>query len=150
MSRSMHFSWKGLILAPLAVPLIVSLLLTISSPGKGPFTTFLFFSAVGSVLSYGITVFLFLPSLFVVSRFIPLTASRTGLLGTALGMLIYIPYIWQSYRSSGDDSGPPQISFGEYLRHHWFAWDFWALLVAGLATAMLYWFLAKPSPRKDH
>jgi hypothetical protein len=54
-------------------------------------------------------------------------------------VLVYFPVVWQSYRESGDDSGPPQITFGEYLRQHGFALEFWAFLVAGLVTAMLYW-----------
>ena len=81
--------------------------------------------------------------MFVVSSFATLTASLTGLLGTALGLVVYVPVIWTSYKASGDDSGPPQITFGEYLRQHAFEWEFWALLVAGLVTAMLYWFPGK-------
>ena len=149
MSRSINFSWKALILAPLPIPLIFAGLLEISAPGRNPFTAFLFFSALGGVLSYGITIFLFLPCLFMVSRFTPLTASLTGLLGSALGVLVYVAVFWQSYCASGDNSGPPQITFGEYLRQHGFALDFWALLVAGLVTAMLYWFLAGQPPRRD-
>jgi hypothetical protein len=149
MSRSMNFSWKALILAPLPIPLIFGALFAISFPGRNPFASFLFFSALGSVLSYGTTMFLFLPCLFMVSTFTPLTASLTGVLGTALGVLVYVPVIWTSYKASGDDSGPPQITFGEYLRQHAFEWDFWAFLVGGLVTALLYWFLAKQSPRKN-
>ncbi len=145
----MNFSWKALILAPLPIPLVFGALFAISFPGGYPFASFLFFSALGSVLSYGTTIFLFLPCLFLVSRFTPLTASLTGLLGTALGVLVYAPVIWTSYHASGDDSGPPQITFGEYLRQHAFDWDFWVLLVAGLVTAVLYWFLANRPARKN-
>jgi hypothetical protein len=144
----MRFSWKALILAPLPVPLGFGALLAFSAPGKDPFGAFLFISALGSVVSFGITIFLFLPCLFVLSRFTPLTASLTGLLGAALGVLVYIPVIWQSYNESGDNSGPPQITFWEYLRRHAFDLDFWFLLVAGLVTAMLYWFLAKQPSRR--
>jgi hypothetical protein len=146
----MNFSWKALVLAPLPIPLILSALLAFSSPGKNPFAGFLFFFTLGSVLSYGTAIFLFLPCLFIISRFATLTASLTGLLGTALGLVVYVPVIWSSYKSSGDDSGPPQITFGEYLRQHAFGLDFWVLLVAGLVTALLYWFLANRPPRKDN
>ena len=145
----MHFSWKALILAPLTIPLILSALFTIASPGKNPAAGFLFFLTLGCALSYGITIFLFLPCLFVISRFTPLTASLTGVVGTVLGLLAYGPIIWVSYGASGDDSGPPTITFLEYLRRHAFEWDFWFLLVAGLVTAMLYWFLARPPSRSD-
>ena len=83
------------------------------------------------------------------SRFTPLSASLTGLLGTTLGVFVYIPIIWQSYRASGDDLGPPQITFGEYLRQHAFEWEFWFILVAGLVTAMIYWFLSNRLSRRD-
>ena len=145
----MKFSWKALLLAPLPIPLIYGAVFEISAPGKNPFSGFLILSALGSVLSYGITLFLFLPCLFTVSRFTPLTAKFSGLLGTALGVLVYFPVVWQSYRESGDDSGPPQITFGEYLRQHGFALEFWAFLVAGLVTAMLYWSLANRLIRRD-
>jgi hypothetical protein len=146
----MDFSWKALILAPLALPLLFTALLTFSSPGKNPVTGFLFLLALGSLLSYGITIFLFLPALFVVSKFRPLTAKLTPLIGAVVGLLVYPPFIWQEYKASGVDSGPPEGTFGEYLRQHAFGSDFWALLLAGFATAMLYWFLSKqPSSKRD-
>jgi hypothetical protein len=150
MNRSMNFSWKALFLAPLPLPLIVAALFTISSPGKSPFAGFLFFFALGSVLSYGTTIFLFLPCLFVVSRFTRMTASLTGLLGTLLGLVVYVPVIWTTYKSSGPDSGPPEITFLEYLRQNAFGVDFGVIFVAGLVTATLYWFLARPSSRRDN
>lgn len=149
MSRNMNLSWKALFLAPLPIPFIFGALFAISFPGKNPLASFLLFCAIGSVLSYGITIFLFVPCLFVLSRFTTLTASLSCLLGTALGVLVYAPVIWTSYRGSGDDSGPPQTTFGEYLRHHGFEWDFWAFLVAGLVTAMLYWSLTNQPSRRD-
>ena len=145
----MTFSWKALILAPLLIPLTLAALLAFSSPGRSPFAGFLFFFTLGGVLSYGTTIFLFLPCLFIISRFATLTASLTGFLGAVLGLVVYVPVIWTSYKSSGDDSGPPQITFVEYLRRHAFELDLWALLLAGLITALLYWFLANRSPRGD-
>jgi len=50
-----------------------------------------------------------------------------------------------SYLAGGVDSGPPQGAFGEYLWQNLFSMELPALLaflVAGLGTAMLYWFLA--------
>ena len=145
----MNFSWKALTLAPLALPLLFTALLSFSSPGKNPVTGFLFLLALGSLVSYGIALLLFLPALFVVSRFRPLTASLTGFIGAAVGLLAYFPFIWQEYKASGVDSGPPEITFAEYLRQHAFGSEFWALLLAGFATAMLYWFLSNRSPGRD-
>jgi len=108
MNRTMKFSWKALILAPLPIPLVFSALFEISTPGRSPIFSFLFFFVLGSVLSYGVTIFLFLPCLFLVSRLTSLTASLTGLIGTVLGCLVYFPVAWQFYLSSGVDSGRRQ------------------------------------------
>jgi hypothetical protein len=146
----MRFSWKALIIAPLAIPIIYSVLVEMASPGKSPIFGILFFTALGSVVSYGATVFLFLPSLFVVSRFTPLTGRLTCLLGAVLATVAYLPVSWECYLTSGADSGPPEGSFGHYLRQCGLGWDFWAFPVAGLATAMLYWFLARrPCGKND-
>ena len=139
-----------MILAPLPIPLVFSALFEISTPGKSPILSFVFFFALGSVLSYGITIFLFLPCLFLVSRLTSLTVRLTGLVGTVLGCLVYLPVAWQSYLATGVDSGPPQGAFGDYLRQHGFAWDFRTLVVAGSVTALLYGYLGNQrSGRND-
>ena len=138
----MRFSWKALILAPLAMPVICGVLLEMANPGKSPIFGIFFFAALGSVVSYGATVFLFLPTLFVVSRFTLLTSRLTCLMGAVLAALAYLPVSWVCYLTSGADSGPPEGSFLHYLRQNGFGWDFWAFPVAGLVTAMLYRFLA--------
>jgi membrane associated rhomboid family serine protease len=94
-------------------------------------------------------VFLFLPCLFLVSKFTPLTGRLTCLLGTVLGGMAYLPLAWVMWTSSGVNCGPPPDSFVENLwRQLWegFAWVF---IVGGLVTAMLYWFLANPKVPKD-
>lgn len=114
----MPFSWKSLLLAPLAVPFVCTALLTMSSSGKNPVAGFLLLFAIGGVISYGVTIFLFLPALFAVSRFTRLNAVKTALVGIVLGAFVYIPAIWQSWKSSGADSGPPATTFAEYFRQH--------------------------------
>jgi hypothetical protein len=146
MNRAMKFSWKALILAPLPIPLVFSALFEISTPGRSPILSFAFLFALGSVLSYGITIFLFLPGLFLLSRLTSLTVRLTALVGAVLGCLVYLPVAWQSYLATGVDSGPPQGTFGDYLHHHGFEWDFWALVLAGLVTALLYGYLVNQRP----
>jgi 4-hydroxybenzoate polyprenyltransferase len=150
MKGTMKFSWKGLVLAPLAVPLVYSALFELSTPGRSPILGFLFFFVLGSIVSYAATTCLLLPSLFLVSRLTPLTARLTCLVGTVLGVVVYLPVTWQFYLASGDDSGPPQGSFGEYFRRDLSGGVVWAFLVAGLVTAVLYWFLvSRPSRKND-
>ncbi|MGP8201739.1 MAG: hypothetical protein ACLQU4_19790 [Limisphaerales bacterium] len=142
MKSEMKFSWMALVLAPLPIPILYSILLELAAPDKSPVLAILFLSAVGSVVCYGATIFLLLPALFVVSRFRSLTGLVTGLTGTVLGVAAYLPITWQFYLASGDNSGPPEGTYWAYLRHDCFGVAFWACLVAGLATAMVYWFLA--------
>ena len=138
----MRFSWKAIILAPLPVPLIAALVLAMGS-SQNHFAGFLFFVVLGSVISYGVSLALFLPCLFLVSRITRLTAWLTGLVGLALGMAVYFPLGWQSYLSTGDNSGPPPGSFVQYLWHH--SWsESWLFYLGGLVTATVYWLLAKP------
>ena len=143
----MRFSWKGIILAPLPFPLIVNLILTYAHPsGHRLFSFFLFF-AIGAAISYGATIVLFLPSLFVLSRFTRSPLWLTVLLGTLLGLAAYFPLAWQSYWITGDNSGPPSDTFLQYLwRNFWSeSWLFWG---GGLVTSTLYWLLTKPRTRE--
>ena len=148
-SKTMRFSWTALILAPLPVPLVLSIFFEMTSPGRGPILSFLFFFVLGSVLSYGTTIFIFLPCLFLLSKLTPLTVYLTGILGIVPGFLMYLPVTWQMYLSSGVDSGPPEGTFADYLRHHEFEWDLWALILAGLLTALLYWYLTSHRPEHN-
>ena len=141
----MRFSWKAIVLAPLPVPLIASVVLGLS-PSKDPLFAFLFFFVLGSAFSYGASVFVLWPGLYLVSRFTALTAWLTGLVGTALGCAMYLPVAWVSYRASGDDSGPPSGTFVEYLWRNFWS-EGWVFFAGGLVTALLYWFLSKPSAR---
>ena len=145
MNHKMKFSWKGVILAPLPLPLIFSFMLSFFSPGRSPLFSFLFFFIIGAVISYGTMLFIFLPCLFLISIFKSLTASITCLVGIVLGFIVYILISWQSYISSGVDSGPPVGTFQNYLMHHLFEWDFWFIISAGLITALVYWYLSNHS-----
>jgi hypothetical protein len=137
----MPFSWKASLLAPLPVPLLASLALAMA-PTRNHLLAFLFFFACGCVLSYGVSIALFLPSLFLLSRVTRVTGWLTGLVGVILGLAVYIPIGWQSYLASGDNSGPPSGSFLDYLwRQSWS--ESWLFYVGGLVTATVYWLLAK-------
>jgi hypothetical protein len=151
----MRFSWTGLILAPLPVPLIFSV---IGAPMMGPpqeggipLLVFLILLIAGCVVSYGTTVFLFLPCLFLLSLWTPVTAFRTCLLGLLLGTLMLVPLTWLIWKGSGPDSGPPTESFLVFFVR-WAADPMTAMVpLAGLITAGLYWWLVtqrrgRPAP----
>src|ERR1700759_3063426 len=109
----MHFSWRGLVLAPLPVPLIVSAVMAVllkaeDAPVVMPFLILLF---PACVIAYGTTVCLFLPALFLLSRIRPLSGWTTCLLGFVLGVAVIVPVTGLAWKSSGPDSGPPVESF---------------------------------------
>jgi hypothetical protein len=138
--REMQFSWPGLLIAPAIVPAIVGIGAMLFL-GAGSVVLFLLAFIIGSIVSYSVTIFVFLPALFVLSRVRPMTGMTTSILGLALGMAAYIPWTVIEWKSSGTDSGPPTESYLSFL----FRWDFDPLtlvfLPAGLITAGLYWWL---------
>ena len=141
----MRFSWTGVILAPLLVPVIFGLIgaAMLSSPQEGgnPVLGFLVLLIPGCVVSYGVTIFLFLHCLFLLSLCRPVTAFRACLVGLLLGALVFVPLTWLQWKSSGSDSGPPAENFLVFFVR-WAADPLTAMFpLAGLITAGLYWWL---------
>ncbi len=139
----MRFSWTGLILAPLQVPVMFSMIgaAMLSSPQEGgdPVLRFLVLLIPGCVVSYGAMIFLFLPCLFLLSLWTPVTAFRACLVGLLLGALVFVPLTWLQWKSSGPDSGPPTGNFLVFFVR-WAADPLTAVFpLAGLITAGLYW-----------
>jgi hypothetical protein len=134
----MRFSWTGMILAPLPLPLIFSILFW--SP-SAPILSFLFPMILGCVISYGTTMLLFLPALFLLSVWRPLTTLNVCLLGLVLGAAVYVPVTLMFWMGSGPDSGPPAENFLVFFVR-WVADPLTAVFpLAGLMTAGLYWWL---------
>jgi hypothetical protein len=136
----MQFSWRGVLIAPAVVPTIVGIAAAILL-GGGSLVLFLLSFVIASLVSYSVTIFVFLPCLYVLSRVRIVTGIMTSLLGLALGMTAYIPWTLIEWKSSGPDSGPPTESYLSFLLR----WDFDPLtlvfLPAGLITASLYWWI---------
>ena len=135
----MRFTWTGLILAPLLVPVMFSATFVSLSGGAWPLVGFLILLVPGCIVSYGTTIFLFLPCLFLLSLWRPMTGFKVCLLGLLLGAAVFVPLTLMEWKSSGPDSGPPTESFlGFFVR--WAADPFTAICpLAGLITAGLYW-----------
>jgi hypothetical protein len=136
----MRFTWTGLIVAPLLLPVILSAAI---SPflGDHPVLGFFILLIPASIVSYGTTIFLFLPCLFLLSLWRPLTGFKVCLLGLVLGAAVFVPVTWMEWTSSGTDSGPPTESFPSFFIR-WTADPLTAVYpLAGLITAGLYWWL---------
>ena len=135
----MRFNWTALMLAPLLVPALFSVVF-IGLSG-GPLLGVLILLVPGCVVSYGTTIFLFLPCLFLLSLWRPLTSFNVCLVGLLLGAAVFVPLTWMDWKSSGTDSGPPTESFLSFFVR-WTADPFNLIFpVAGLITAALYWWL---------
>ena len=139
----MRFRWRALALAPLVFPFMFSLALCVDT--KNPVSAFFFFMALSTVFCYGVTIVLFVPALFFLSRLAPLQFYKICLPGIFLGIVIFLPVTWISYQSSGPDSGPPDSTFLAYLWRS--LTDGFNLLfpLGGLMTAITYWQLTKES-----
>ena len=139
----MRFSWPGVLLAPLAVPVLFSVAMAGLFGSDSPAPLVLIMLVTSSVVSYGATLVLFLPCLFVLSALRPMTWITVCLLGLVLGAAAYVPMTWMDWQSSGTDSGPPTESYLSFLLR----WDFDPLTLvfvpAGLITAALFWRLGR-------
>jgi hypothetical protein len=137
----MRFSWTGLILAPLLVPLVYcTAMLGFLQTGNSALL-FLILLVASCVVSYGTTIFLLLPALFLLSLWRQMTGLKVCLLGLVLGALVFVPLTLLEWKSSGPDSGPPTESFWVFLLR-WAADPMTAIYpFAGLVTAGLYWWL---------
>ena len=137
----MRFSWTGLLLAPLLAPVLFSAAMLTFLQADRHAVLFLILLVPGCVISYGTTIFLFLPCLFLLSSLRPMTSFRVCLLGLVLGTLVFVPLTFMEWRSSGTDSGPPTESFFVFFPR-WAADPLTAIYpIAGLVTASLYWAL---------
>ena len=134
----MLFSWRGLLIAPAVVPAIVGVAAMVLL-GAGSVVLFLLSFVIASLVSYSVTIFVFLPSLYVLSRFRTMTGITTSVLGLVLGMTAYLPWTWIEWKSSGPDSGPPTESYLAFVLRWGFDPMSLIFLPAGLITAAVYW-----------
>jgi hypothetical protein len=63
------------------------------------------------IVSYGATIFLFLPALYLLSAWRPMTGLTVCLPGLVLGTAVFVPLTLMEWKSSGPDSGPPTENF---------------------------------------
>lgn len=138
----MQFSWPGLILAPLLVPATFGGFMAVAADNNNPVLAFLFMTVLGCIISYGSTIFLLLPSMYLLSLWRPLSGLNVCALGLVLGAAVFVPVTLIEWKASGPDSGPPTENPVVFMLR--FAADPTTAIypVAGLVTAALYWWLA--------
>jgi hypothetical protein len=141
-AMSIRFSWTGVLLAPLLVPVLLSVaLLEVFGSSDHPALSLLIMLVPGCIVSYGTMIVLFLPSMFVLSRCRSMTGWSVCVLGVALGVAAHVGVTLVAWGASGPDSGPPTEGFFSFFLH-WSADPLTAMFpVAGLVTAGAYWWL---------
>lgn len=137
-----NMSWKALLVAPLVVPSIFVVLLG-AGGSKDSFAGFLFYWVCGVFFSYGAMVFMFLPGLFILCLSGKPGFLKLSGLGTALGILSFLPLSWVMYRSSGPDSGPPEGTYLAFLFACRTDPSIWLFPLAGWITGAAYYLLAR-------
>jgi hypothetical protein len=138
--QNMHFSWKGLFLAPLLVLVVAGAVMAPVLRGEGPVIfTFLLLMVPACVISYGATLLLFLPSLFLLSLLTPVTRWMVWLLGLVLGAAVFVPVAKLAWATAGPNSGPLPEDFSVFFAG-WLTEPFMLFYpLGGLVTAALYW-----------
>jgi hypothetical protein len=140
----MRFTWKGVLLAPLAAAVLVSAAFARDLHNIPPMRSFLILLIPVCIISYGTIATLFLPGLFVISRRRRPSGVAVCLSGFVLGAAAYVPVILLAWATSGADLGPPVISLSAYFLR-WYVDPQTAIPPAGgLLTAGLYWWLGRP------
>jgi hypothetical protein len=137
----MHFSWTGLLLAPLPVPLIAcAVMAPVLKADEAPVVLmFLILLVPACVIAYATTIFGFLPALFLLSVWRPLTGRIVCVLGVLLGTAVFVPVTWLAWDTGGPNSGPMTEPFGAFFLS-WTTEPFMLFFpAAGLVTAALYW-----------
>lgn len=145
----MHFSWKGLLLAPLPVPLIASAVMAPELRGEAPVIfTFLLLLVPACVISYGAMALLFLPALFLTSLLTPVSRWMVWLLGLVLGAAVFVPVARLAWATGGPNSGPMTEDFPAFFAG-WLTEPFMLFYpVGGLVTAGLYWWFGTRTARR--
>ena len=127
------FSFKALLLAPLPVPAVVAALFAFGPDVKQPLLGFLFIFAFGLLISIPGTL-----ALAAVLRLLPTGRTVAAATGAILALLVYLPFAWVMWKSSGPDSGPPTEPFLTDLLRPDDLGLAAVFLVSGLVTALCY------------
>ena len=142
----MPFTWKGLFLAPLLVPMVAcAVMAPVLKSDEAPFIlVFLLLLVPACVISYGATLLLFRPSLFLISLLTPVARWMVWLLGLVLGAAVFVPVAKLAWATGGPNSGPMTEDFWTFFAG-WLTEPFMLFYPGGgLVTAGLYWWFGTP------
>ena len=111
----------------------------IGNPGLAIIGAFLLLLVAACVISYGATLILFLPLLFLLSLVTSVTRWMVWLLGLVLGAAVFLPVARLAWATGGPNSGPMNEDFWDFFAG-WLTEPFMLFYpLGGLVTAALYW-----------
>ena len=136
-----HF-WTAVILAPPIFPLAFAALLTIIlHPAASPVIVFAQTAISAIVFSYAVTVLLFLPALWLLSKVIRLQAPIVCLAGAAVGAACHQLIVLRRPAADNAHTARPDL-FIPFLPQAWVEQLIWVFPLAGFITAALFWLVA--------
>jgi hypothetical protein len=110
----MRFSWTGLILAPLLAPVFFSTSMALFVASGDIPMGFVMMLTAGCVVSYGATILIFLPCLFILSLERHMTGFKVCLLGLVTGALVFVSLTFIAWCNIDPNSAPP-VTFFAFL-----------------------------------
>lgn len=135
-------------------PIVFSLPTAILFAGGSnyPIITFGIGALVGYIVTLAVVGCLFLPALWLVSRVVMIKMWLSLVVGGLLGALIFLAWDYTSLGSSGVDSGPPAMTYRNWIVKSWFSPEPLVVISVGLVTAAVYHLLAtrKRNQSSDH
>ncbi len=146
----------AVLVAPLVLPVICTGIFTVYLlRGMGLWTALPAILIAAVVLfgsSYGATIVIGAPVVFLASRWMRVNALVVLGAGALAGAIAYLPLAWFMYQTSGNNSGPPDpITPLQFL--HWAFADGAALfsvcIFVGLITATIFYFLSGLRTKHD-
>lgn len=133
--------WKAVVLAPPVFPFVFAAVLNVVHPAGAAVTVFVMIATAAIVFSYAVTVLLFLPTLWLLSKITRLTAPIVCLAGTALGVAGY-GLIRLEGPADGSTPAVRPDPFVAFMPQAWAEQMIWVFPFAGFVTAALFWMLA--------
>jgi hypothetical protein len=140
------FSWSALLIAPLVTSIPAGILLAAES--IHPVVAFGLGALVGYIFTFAVEGGLLLPALWLVSRVVGIKPWLPPVIGGLLAAPIFLAWDYTNWSSSGVDSGPPAMTYPQWVAKSWFTPEPLVVISLGVVTASVYYFLVARSPNK--
>jgi hypothetical protein len=138
------FSWSALLLAPLVISAPAAILFVGGSNYR--VVAFGLGALVGYIVTLAAVGCLLLPALWLVSRVTRIKPWLSPVIGGFLAAPIFLAWDYTNWGSSGVDSGPPAMTYSQWMAESLFTLEPLVVISLGVVTAAVYHFLAGKRP----